>query len=95
MQSQAISGRTMAESTPAFEPTARPPAGAPNVVLIVLDDLGFAQLGCFGADIDTPAIDAVAAEGVRLNRFHVTALCSPTRACLLTGAITTPSAWAF
>ena len=85
MRSQATTGRTMAESIPAFEPTARPPAGAPNVVLIVLDDLGFAQLGCFGADIDTPAIDAVAAEGVRLNRFHVTALCSPTRACLLTG----------
>ena len=85
MRSQATTGRTMAESIPAFEPTARPPAGAPNVVLIVLDDLGFAQLGCFGADIDTPAIDAIAAEGVRLNRFHVTALCSPTRACLLTG----------
>ena len=75
----------MADSTPAFDPHPRPPAGAPNVVLVVLDDLGFAQLGCFGADIDTPAIDGVAAAGLRLNRFHVTALCSPTRACLLTG----------
>jgi arylsulfatase len=63
----------------------RPPDGAPNVVLIVLDDLGFAQLGCFGSDIATPAIDALAAGGVRCNRFHVTSLCSPTRACLLTG----------
>jgi arylsulfatase len=75
----------MAESTPAFAPHRRPPAGAPNVVLIVLDDLGFAQLGCFGSDIETPAIDGVAAGGLRFNRFHVTALCSPTRACLLTG----------
>jgi arylsulfatase A-like enzyme len=75
----------MAESIPAFEPLPRPPAGAPNVVLIVLDDLGFAQLGCFGSDITTAAIDAVAAGGLRMNRFHVTSLCSPTRACLLTG----------
>jgi arylsulfatase A-like enzyme len=85
MRPQAVIGRTMAESTSAFEPQPRPPAGAPNVVLIVLDDLGFAQLGCFGSDIDTPAIDGVAAGGLRFNRFHVTALCSPTRACLLTG----------
>ncbi len=58
---------------------------APHVVLVVLDDLGFAQLGCFGSDVETPAIDGVAAGGVRFNRFHVTSLCSPTRACLLTG----------
>lgn len=63
----------------------RPPAGAPNVVLIVLDDLGFAQLGCFGSDIATPHIDQLAISGLRYNRFHVTSLCSPTRACLLTG----------
>lgn len=75
----------MAESAPVFTPLPRLRAGAPNVVLVVLDDLGFAQLGCFGSDIDTPAIDGVAAAGVRFNRFHVTALCSPTRACLLTG----------
>src|SRR5262245_54375002 len=85
MRSRAIIGRTMADSTPAFAPHPRPPAGAPNVVLVVLDDLGFAQLGCFGADIDTPAVDGVAAGGLRMNRFHVTALCSPTRACVLTG----------
>jgi arylsulfatase A-like enzyme len=53
--------------------------------MIVLDDLGFAQLGCFGSDIATPNIDALAHGGLRYNRFHVTALCSPTRACLLTG----------
>ena len=55
------------------------------MLVIVLDDLGFAQLGCFGSDIATPNIDALAAGGLRYNRFHVTALCSPTRACLLTG----------
>ncbi len=60
----------------------RPPPkpGAPNVVVIVLDDLGFAQLGCFGSDIATPNIDGLAADGLRYNRFHVTAMCSPTRA---------------
>jgi arylsulfatase len=55
------------------------------VVLVVLDDLGFGQLGCFGAPIDTPAVDALADAGLRYRAFHVTALCSPTRACLLTG----------
>ena len=75
----------MADSTPYCTPATRPAAGAPNVVMIVLDDLGFAQLGCFGGDVDTPAIDALAAAGLRFNHFHVTALCSPTRACLLTG----------
>ena len=65
-----------------------PPRGrtaGPNVLVIVLDDLGFAQLGCFGSDIATPNIDALAAGGLRYNRFHVTALCSPTRAAVLTG----------
>jgi arylsulfatase A-like enzyme len=63
----------------------RAPEGAPNIVVIVLDDLGFAQLGAYGSDISTPAIDRLAAGGLRYNRFHVTALCSPTRAALLTG----------
>ena len=62
-----------------------PPEGAPNVLLIVLDDVGFAQLGCYGSDIATPTIDGLAADGIRLTNFHTTALCSPTRACLLTG----------
>lgn len=78
-------GRTIAESTPAFEPLPKAPGGAPNVVVIVLDDLGFGQLRCFGSDIATPAIDRLARGGLRYNRFHVTSLCSPTRACLLTG----------
>ena len=54
-------------------------------MLIVLDDVGFAQLGCYGSDIATPVIDGLAARGVRLGNFQTTALCSPTRACLLTG----------
>jgi arylsulfatase len=78
-------GRTVAESTPSFDPLPRPPEGAPNVVVVVLDDLGFAQLGCFGGDVETPAIDRLAANGLRYRSFHVTALCSPTRACVLTG----------
>ncbi|MCB1260544.1 MAG: sulfatase-like hydrolase/transferase, partial [Acidimicrobiales bacterium] len=64
---------------------ARPPDGAPNVVVVVLDDVGFAQLGCYGSDIATPHLDALAAGGLRFSRFHTTALCSPTRSCLLTG----------
>ncbi|MGJ6124169.1 arylsulfatase [Mycolicibacterium sp. Y3] len=66
-----------------YDVAARP--GAPNVVMIVLDDLGYAQFGCYGSDIRTPAIDRLARNGLRYNRFHVTGLCSPTRAALLTG----------
>jgi arylsulfatase len=62
-----------------------PPEGAPNVVLIVLDDVGFGQLGCYGSMIATPHIDSLAERGVRLGNFRTTSLCSPTRACLLTG----------
>jgi arylsulfatase A-like enzyme len=57
----------------------------PNVVFIVLDDAGFADLGCYGSEINTPNIDRLAAGGLRYNNFHTTALCSPTRAALLTG----------
>ncbi len=59
--------------------------GSPNVVYIVLDDVGFAALGCYGGMIETPNIDKIAARGVRYTEWHTTALCSPTRACLLTG----------
>ncbi len=57
----------------------------PNIVMVVLDDVGFADLGCYGAEHATPCIDGLAAAGTRFNNFHVTALCAPTRACLLTG----------
>lgn len=78
-------GRRLAESTPRFVPYPRPPAGAPNVVMIVLDDVGFGQLGCYGSPVATPSIDRLAAGGLRYNRFHVTSICSSTRACLLSG----------
>lgn len=78
-------GRTVAESTPWWPTPAHPGDDAPNVVLVLLDDLGFAQLGCFGSDIPTPNIDRLAAGGLRYTNYHVTPLCSPTRASLLTG----------
>ena len=82
---EGVIGRDWRDSTPWWPPEPEPPAGAPNVLLIVLDDVGYAQLGCYGSDIATPTIDGLAADGVRLANFHTTALCSPTRACLLTG----------
>ncbi len=78
-------GLTPAESVPRFPHDPKPPAAAPNVVVIVLDDTGFGHLGSFGSDIRTPHLDALAAGGARFNRFHVTALCSPTRASFFTG----------
>jgi len=78
-------GRTVEESTPWFAEPPHPPDGAPNVVVVLLDDLGFAQLGCYGSTIDTSNIDALAEGGLRYTNFHVTPLCSPTRAALLTG----------
>ncbi|MCC7371004.1 MAG: arylsulfatase [Chloroflexi bacterium] len=80
-----VIGRDYRESTPWWpEPTAAA-AGAPNVVFVVLDDVGFADLGCYGSEIQTPNIDRLAAGGLRYANFHTTAMCSPTRACLLTG----------
>ncbi len=78
-------GRYHWESEPWWPDEPRPPTGAPNVAIVVLDDVGFAQLGCFGSDIATPHLDALAAGGLRYSSFHTTALCSPTRACVLTG----------
>ncbi len=78
-------GLTHDESRPAHPPPVHPPAGAPNVVVIVLDDVGFAQLGCYGSDIATPNIDRLASTGTQYTNFHVTPLCSPTRAALLSG----------
>lgn len=82
---QGVIGDDWRSSTPWWPPEPTPPAGAPNVVMIVLDDVGFAQLGCYGSDLATPTIDALANRGVRMANFHSTALCSPTRSCLLTG----------
>ncbi len=78
-------GRTYQESTPWWPAPVRPPASAPNVVIILFDDTGFAHFGCYGSTIDTPNINRLAAAGLRYTNFHTTALCSPTRASLLTG----------
>ena len=78
-------GRTVAESEAWYDEPPHPGDDAPNVVVVLLDDTGFAQFGCYGSDIDTPNIDALAAGGLQFTNFHVTPLCSPTRASLLTG----------
>jgi len=78
-------GRTYRESTPWWPDPVRAPADALNIVYIVLDDVGFAHLGCYGSDIATPNMDRLAAGGLRYTGFHTTAMCSPTRAALLTG----------
>lgn len=77
-------GRTYRDSEPGW-PGLPPALGGPNIVLIVLDDTGFAHFGCYGSDLATPAIDRLAAGGLRYTGFHTTALCSPSRAALLTG----------
>jgi hypothetical protein len=64
-------------------PTA--PAGAPNVLLVLLDDVGFGQTSTFGGFANTPTLQRLSDEGLRYNRFHTTALCSPSRAALLSG----------
>ncbi|MDX6267048.1 MAG: hypothetical protein QOD70_1788 [Frankiales bacterium] len=78
-------GRTFADSTPHWPEPVRAAEGAPNIVYVLYDDLGFSDFGCFGSEIETPTVDRLAAEGLRYTNFHVTPLCSPTRACLLTG----------
>ena len=82
---QGVLGRTYRESTPARQQPVRAPAGAPSIIFVVLDDVGFADLGCYGSDIETPNLDRLASGGLRYTNFHTTAMCSPTRACLLTG----------
>jgi arylsulfatase A-like enzyme len=84
-QFQGVVGRTLDESTPWWPPLPSAPPGAPNVVVVLLDDVGYAQFGCYGSDISTPTFDRLAGQGLRYGNFHTTALCSPTRACLLTG----------
>jgi Sulfatase len=78
-------GRTTADSKSAFPTAVTAPARAPNVLLIMTDDVGFGASSTFGGSIPTPNFDKLAARGVKYNRFHTTALCSPTRASLITG----------
>ena len=78
-------GKTFEDSTPSWPDLDVAAPGSPNIVVVLLDDVGFAQFGCYGSDIRTPTFDALAAAGLRYSNFHTTALCSPTRAALLTG----------
>lgn len=78
-------GRTFAGSHGWWPSRERPPADAPNVVIVLVDDLGYSDLSCYGSEIPTPNIDAVAEAGLQWTNFHVTPMCSPTRAALLTG----------
>lgn len=78
-------GRTMAGSESWWPPRDQAPAGAPNVIVMLVDDLGYSDLGAFGSEIDTPNLDAFAGRSLRYTNFHVTPMCSPTRASLMTG----------
>jgi arylsulfatase A-like enzyme len=79
-----LDAKDPAASFPAIEPL-RPPAGAPNVLIVLLDDVGFAASSAFGGPINTPTAERLAEGGLKYNRFHTTALCAPTRQALLTG----------
>ena len=76
---------SFADSHPAYEAARHAPAGAPNIITIILDDVGFSDLGCYGSEIPTPHFDALAAGGLRYANFRTTAMCSPTRAAFQTG----------
>ena len=78
-------GRTREESEPHWETPQRAASGSPNVVVVFMDDLGWSDIGCFGSEIETPNIDALASRGIRLNHYTTHPICSPARAALLTG----------
>jgi arylsulfatase A-like enzyme len=80
-----VIGRTVDESSPAWPALTRAPKGTPNVLFVVLDDTGYGQLGCYGSPIATPNFDSLAARGIRFSNMHTTALCSPSRSCIITG----------
>jgi arylsulfatase A-like enzyme len=82
---QGTIGRTLAESKEWWPEPVKAPAGAPNVVWILLDDVGFGATAPFGGIINTPTFDTLAANGLRYTNFHTTAICAPTRSALLTG----------
>jgi arylsulfatase A-like enzyme len=73
------------DSSPSFPTPVTPPAGSPNVLLVLLDDVGFGAASTFGGPVQTPTLERLARRGLRYNKFHTTAMCSPTRAALLTG----------
>jgi len=82
---QGVVGRTLAESKEWWAEPVKAPAGAPNVIWILIDDVGYGAAGTFGGLIDTPTWDALANNGLRYTNFHTCAICAPTRSALLTG----------
>src|SRR6266446_6101684 len=76
---------TVKDSTPWWPPRPKAPVGAPNILVVLFDDVGFSDFGCYGSPIKTPTINRLAAQGLRYTGFHTTAMCSTTRAALLTG----------
>jgi len=78
-------GISAKDSTPDWPKSIQAPVGAPNIVLIMLDDVGFGDTSTFGGPAATPNLDKLAAQGLRYNQFHTDAICSPTRAALLSG----------
>lgn len=78
-------GRTIADSKPHWPAGPKLPIGAPNILVVLFDDTGFSDFGCYGSPIRTPTIDRLAAEGLRYTGLHTTAMCSTTRAAMLTG----------
>src|SRR6266516_4694362 len=82
---QGVARRTLEGSEAAFTQPVKAPSDAPNILLVLIDDAGFGNPSTFGGPVATPTLDKIAAEGLRYNRFHVTALCSPTRAAMLSG----------
>ena len=82
---QGVAKRSLEGSVAAFTQPVKAPPDAPNILLVLIDDAGFGNPSTFGGPVATPTYDKLAAEGLRYNRFHVTALCSPTRAALLSG----------
>src|ERR1035438_6059262 len=82
---QGVVGRTLAESKEWWPEPVKAPTGAPNVVWILIDDVGYGAAGTFGGVIQTPTFDSLANNGLRYTNFHTTAICAPTRSALLTG----------
>src|SRR5262245_17392855 len=83
--SRGVANRTLTGSKPDFPSPVAAPKNAPNVLLLLVDDAGFGNPSTFGGPCQTPTLTRLAEHGLRYNRFHVTALCSPTRAALLSG----------
>lgn len=80
-----VIGKTLADSSPSWQQPVRAAPGSPNVIVILMDDMGYSDLGCFGGDISTPHIDALAYAGLRFTGYTTVPMCTPARAALLTG----------